>query len=100
MHRVLGQEYDDLLVAWKGDQIELVRLSRGKFDLDHAAVGGMLGDHWGLPPLLVEPIRYHHDLGSGTKRSRLTESVYGGVLCGQVFAAEGLNLLERAKERV
>lgn len=36
MHRGLGAEYDVLLEACGGDQVELVRLSREKFDLDHA----------------------------------------------------------------
>ena len=38
MHRALGEEYDVLLQASQGDQMELVRLSRQKFDLDHAEV--------------------------------------------------------------
>jgi len=65
MHRALGEEYDQLLDACQGDQVELVRLSREKFDLDHAQVGGAMAEHWKFPPAVVEPIRQHHDLANG-----------------------------------
>lgn len=32
--------------ASRGDQVELIWLSRAKFGLDHAQVGGMLAEHW------------------------------------------------------
>ena len=28
--------------------------------MDHAEVGGVLGEHWNLPPLLTEALRRHH----------------------------------------
>lgn len=30
------------------------------FGMDHAEVGGALGEHWNLPPLLTEALRRHH----------------------------------------
>jgi len=30
------------------------------FGMDHAEVGGVLGEHWNLPPLLTEALRRHH----------------------------------------
>lgn len=30
------------------------------FGMDHATVGGLLGEHWHLPETVVETIRYHH----------------------------------------
>ncbi|MGA2501493.1 MAG: GGDEF domain-containing protein [Tepidisphaeraceae bacterium] len=96
MHLALGREYDVLLEACQGDQVELVRLSREKFDLDHAQVGGMLAEHWKFPALLIEPIRRHHDLtDAGIKMLPLCEIVHVGVLCGEVFAAQPI-LLNRA----
>jgi len=35
------------------------------FGMNHAQVGAMLGEHWQLPPAVVEAIRYHHE-GSDT----------------------------------
>ncbi len=101
MHLTLGREYDVLLEACRGDQVALVRLSREKFDLDHAQVGGTLAEHWKFPALLIEPIRRHHDLADADiKTAALCEIVYAGVLCGQVFAAQSLNLLDRARQEL
>jgi HD-like signal output (HDOD) protein len=30
------------------------------FDIDHAGIGGLLGEKWLLPSNLVEPLKYHH----------------------------------------
>ncbi len=29
----------------------------------HAEIGGWLADQWSFPPVLAEPIRYHHEPG-------------------------------------
>src|SRR5438045_1768839 len=80
----LGAEYDELLEKSQGNQIELVRLSREKFDLDHAQVGGMLAEHWKLPDILVEPIRQHHTLKDDNEPSQsLIAIVHVSVLCAQ-----------------
>jgi two-component system cell cycle response regulator len=98
MHRAIGREYDELLAASNGNQIELVRLSRERFDLDHAQVGAMLAEHWQLPPLLVEMIRQHHNLDDPAVKSRsLVEVVHVGVICAQVFAAGVNGLLQSAR---
>jgi two-component system cell cycle response regulator len=101
MHQALGQDYDVLLEASNGNQLELIRLSRQRFDLDHAQVGAMLAEHWKFPPALVEPIRQHHSLEEhGESVNRLAEVVYTGVLCGQVFSASCSGLLQRAIEEL
>jgi len=101
MHWALGPEYDLLLEASQGDQVELVTLSREKFDLDHAEVGGAMAEQWKFPSALVEPIRQHHNLTDIDDQSgSLTEIVYSGVLCGQVFASARAGLMERAKNEM
>lgn len=42
------------------------------FGLDHAEVGGLLGEHWNLPRSVVEAIRCHHTPEQATVDSRLT----------------------------
>jgi diguanylate cyclase (GGDEF)-like protein len=101
MHRALGAEYDQLLDSCEGDQGELVRVSREKYDLDHAQVGGAMAEHWRFPPSVVEPICQHHNLAEGTHQpGSLVEIVYTGVLCGQVFAATRPGMVERAKKEL
>ncbi|MGD0138589.1 MAG: GGDEF domain-containing protein [Tepidisphaeraceae bacterium] len=97
MHQAIGEPYDELLAISQGDQVELIRLSRQKFNLDHADVGGMLAEHWKFPQALVEPIRQHHQLtGRGHQFRPLTEIVYLGVLCGQTFSAKRTGLIQLA----
>jgi len=33
---------------------------RETFGMDHAEVGGLLGEHWNLPASVVDAIQYHH----------------------------------------
>jgi diguanylate cyclase (GGDEF)-like protein len=101
MHRALGREYDILLEKSEGDQVKLLSLSREKFDLDHAQVGGALAEHWKFPPQMVEPIRQHHSLADrGAQAQGLVEIVHAGVLCGQVYAAKRKGLLQAAKKEL
>lgn len=44
---------------------------REVFDTDHAEVGGLLGEHWNLPPAVVEAIRLHHQPEAAEKAPRL-----------------------------
>ncbi|HEY8748525.1 MAG TPA: HDOD domain-containing protein [Tepidisphaeraceae bacterium] len=101
MHRVLGREYDELLEKSRGNQIELVRLSLEKFDLEHAQVGGMLAEHWKLPEVLVEPIRQHHSLADkNAAPTNLVVIVHTSVLCAQVFAAKVTGLYKTAESHL
>ena len=104
MHRVIGPEYDALLVQANGDGETMMRLCRQKFDLDHAEVAGMLAEHWQLPPVLGAPIRFHHDPAGGQADpalGRLVEVVYVAMICGEVFAgAEPARHIVRARSEM
>lgn len=87
MHRVFGAEYDALLTQAAGDQTLLRQLCREKYGADHAAAGAAIATHWKLPPVLVTPIAHHHEpLAPGEPLAALVETVYLGVLCGELFA--------------
>lgn len=45
------------------DNRRMAELEREVLGADHAEVGGILGEHWNLPPGVVEAIRYHHEPG-------------------------------------
>jgi len=36
-------------------------MEKSGFGFDHAEVGGLLGDHWGLPALMKHAILHHHN---------------------------------------
>ena len=48
------------------------------FGIDHAAVGGLLGEHWNLPPGVVGAIRFHHNPGAGDQESVLPHLISVG----------------------
>jgi two-component system, cell cycle response regulator len=101
MHRGIGADYDQLLEACQGDQVELVKRSREKFDLDHAEVGAALAEKWRFPTTLIEPIRQHHSLGPNRPpRPGVVEVVHAGVLCGQVFSSKKSGLISVAKREL
>ena len=41
-------------------QVSIAEVEREHFGIDHAEVGGVLGEHWNLPKSVVEAIRLHH----------------------------------------
>lgn len=88
LHRVLGEEYDLLINQAGEDQDKLLRLCQEKLEVDHAQVGGMLAEHWQLPPVLTEPIRCHHNpaLENDAQLKPLVEVVFVAMLIGEVFA--------------
>jgi len=46
------------------------------FGLDHAEIGGLLGEHWNLPETVVEAVRCHHSPEEATKTPVLTHLVH------------------------
>jgi len=46
------------------------------FGLDHAEIGGLLGEHWNLPEPVVEAVRFHHEPGRAEMAPILTHLVH------------------------
>lgn len=53
-----GSGYDQLLV--KEGTGDITQLEREKYGLDHAGVGRLCVQHWGLPAVMSEAIAQHH----------------------------------------
>ncbi len=94
MHRVLGIEYDALVMQAGGDQDLLISLCRKNFDLDHAAVGGDVGGALGLAAGVGEADRVSSRPGGEGSAIEAAggSGVYGndhggGVLCDRSGAA-------------
>lgn len=43
---------------------------------DHAVVGGLIGRHWNLPELIVEPIIFHHKPAQATQHQDLAYIIH------------------------
>jgi putative nucleotidyltransferase with HDIG domain len=48
------------------------------FGVDHAAIGGLLGEHWNLPQAVVEAIRFHHAPEKAELNPALTQLISAG----------------------
>jgi HD-like signal output (HDOD) protein len=58
------ETYGSLLERWHAaDGAPLDALEREAFGFDHAQVGALMAEDWGLPGYLVDAIGGHHDLG-------------------------------------
>jgi putative nucleotidyltransferase with HDIG domain len=64
------------IVARSRDERRPMReIEKEVFGLDHAEIGGVLAEHWNLPPALAEAIRWHHDPESSTSAQQLSRMV-------------------------
>lgn len=90
MNQVLGDEYRAILAEAQDNHRKLWQLERAKFGgLDHAIVGGTLAQRWNLPPLLINPIRYHEDFADAPEELLpLIRSIVLGGRLADVFVNE------------
>ena len=91
----------------------IAEVERERFEIDHAEVGGLLGEHWNLPPAVVEAIRYHHLPEAADQSPKLTALTavanyitYGAGLgessngCPPAFPASAIEILGIAPDFV
>ncbi len=56
-------EYKLLLEEWHATpDANIIELERDRFGYDHASVGALMAESWGLPETLVHALASHHDL--------------------------------------
>ncbi len=77
----LGDRYTDIIARTGGNHRLLPHWERASLGFTHAEAGGSLGDHWGLPGQLVEPIRHHH-------RKVTNPNTYGPTVNTVVLASQ------------
>lgn len=60
-----AERYSALLEDWHAsEEARLDVLEREAFGFDHAHIGALMAQDWGLPEYLVEAIRGHHEVGA------------------------------------
>lgn len=59
MASTLGSDYAQLTRQAQNDHRQLAQLEREVYETDHAEMGGCLAEHWRIPTLLAEGIRWH-----------------------------------------
>lgn len=89
MMQQLKQPYIDLIMQTENNHDGLSKLERKVFDLTHFEVGATMAENWKLPPILVEPIRYHESPEISSKEYRqLVRVVALGNMVAPVFLSE------------
>jgi diguanylate cyclase (GGDEF)-like protein len=104
LDQVLGEEYGEIHRKI-GSHDELAAAEMAALGATHAQVGGWLAEQWKLPPILSQPIEFHHEPASVADPAvkKLTQAVWLGGRCADVFvdknAAPAIaNVRQRAQE--
>ena len=86
LDRVLGDEYGTVH-AHATSHANLASLEDAAFGVSHPEVARLLVEQWQLPPLLVEPIAFHHapTAASSPPLAKLSAIVGLAGRCGDVF---------------
>jgi putative nucleotidyltransferase with HDIG domain len=70
-----GASYGRLFRNLKVEGKSLCAAEKDHFGFDHSEVGGALLNRWGLPPEVVQAVKYHHHLEGAGDSAQLTASV-------------------------
>ena len=91
MVQVIGKDYQELLKSTGSNHSVLSCIEQNQLSTDHAEVGASLAERWGLPRLLADAIRYHHEPERAPKRDRqLVQMVYLSSLVADALAPDQL----------
>lgn len=60
------EEFRNAVAEADQRSIAIAEAEQMVFGMNHAAVGGLLGEYWNLPETVVETIRYHHSPADAT----------------------------------
>ncbi|NQU45160.1 HDOD domain-containing protein [bacterium] len=107
LNAYVAEEFQKLLDLVERTGIPFVQAEREILGFTHAQIGAVVADHWGLPPEIVESIRYYNDPLRATTNQKLVAIVHvGSILCisfgigvgsdglAYIFHPGALNLLE------
>lgn len=93
MAKVTGEHGKALVELTLGGEMPFDQAERTLLNIDHGEAGAILLKDWGVPPSIVEPVRWHHrpDLCPLDYQS-LADAVHvAGYLCGQIGIARGFD---------
>jgi len=100
--RHMSEQFQQALLEAEATQQSLYTMENDALSIDHAALGGMLGEHWQLPQSLVDCMRLHHggdDLGESS--SLLDSVIAANQMIRQLkFGASGNPIVEELPEQV
>ncbi len=89
LDQVLGEQYGEVYSHIKSHS-ELAAAEQTAFGMNHAEVSGLIADQWKLPPLLAEPIAFHHETDriKDPALRKLADLVQTAGRCADVYVDE------------
>jgi len=86
MNQALGNEYHAIALQVGPEHRKLFFLEQEKLGTNHAEIGAALASSWNLPPLLVQPIKFHENPdGCPDELAPLIRCVAVGSRIGDIF---------------
>ena len=86
LDRAVGKQYGDAIAAAGGSHAALFEAERATLGIDHAEAAALLAENWRLPPVLIEPIAFHHaPARASAPLARLAQLVGAAGRCADVF---------------
>lgn len=102
LNEYVAAEYVEIVRRVSEEKKAFVEVEREVLGFSHEEVGGMIGEKWCLPPVIVRCIRYHHAPGQLEEPDPHVDAVYLAncicLLLGIGLGEDGL--CSRADERV
>ncbi len=92
-------DYPDAFYRGARTRHERVQVERDRIGTDHAALGGLLLRHWGLPDRIAAMVAHHHDPAPGSEAAllQLADAIVHHTQGGAVEPEEVLQSAERAR---
>lgn len=81
LSQVLDERYAAVYALAKDDHRQLARHEQSVFGCDHTQIGDAMASNWGLPPLLVQPIRHHENPDDAPEELRQLVRIVAAGAC-------------------
>jgi putative nucleotidyltransferase with HDIG domain len=90
LDRYFNEDFTRVVALVREKGILIKDAERTLLGIDHAAVGGMVAEKWGLPPVLVKAIRFHHNPSLAMESMRMIAIVHlGDIVCRAIGIGNG-----------
>lgn len=69
LFRFFPSMFKAVVTLMRSQRVRFYEAEKQLGQIDHATIGGALGQKWMLPPILIEAIRYHHEVPDDAEAS-------------------------------
>jgi putative nucleotidyltransferase with HDIG domain len=76
LDQYVGAEYEQLIELSEQDGFDFNLAEEKLIGIGHAELGAQLGENWGMPPVMVDCIRYHHTPQEAPSENEAVKVVY------------------------